>query len=231
MRQREMSRLDIAIRDWFENTVTFRKDKRSVKELREVLYSIAEAETDDRLSAIRSHRKTARGNEEVILEQCWDKIQTLNKVVLLAVIAASEHPEYKVRDRLRENLSVTLDLRDIAVFFGPLKASGVDKIAYSGALWNLSKLCKKEDIHRLHRENPDGANALLRLILHFTQHGTGVGKIDPEIHKMVLEAPEVVDGMISFSFQRKLTCLNDLTPGEFREVMATPAASLRDGVL
>lgn len=225
--------------DWLNDLRARRSDPRSTKELREKLYSIVCDETDDDISiALHESGPGQRGNHRSVMQKfflrrsiCKDKIATLGRDDLLAVIEASKHPHYSVSKSLRESLVIASDLRSIALFFDTLHDSRMDRILYTIALHALALIDGKETVFRLHRTAPEAAKSFLILICYFLTEGVGVGKIHPGIKSMVMDDPDVVDALLDFMRQRKIKCFNDLDPVIFREVTEGAYMPLREGVL
>jgi hypothetical protein len=227
-------------KDWATDLATRKSEPRSTKELREVLYGIAKAESDELVAGEKNAAASAPHGPKIrqIIERAdirmrsiREKIDQFDKATLLAVIDASSYPNYNTYQSIRESVTAAGDIRSTALFFGTLDRSNLSRNCYFIATHHLAQMDSREDVFRLHRSNPEAANSLLLLIAHFLSDGTGVGAIHPEIKSMVMENPDIVHDMITFARQRDLDCLNDLHPELFLAAMETSYRPLRDGVL
>jgi hypothetical protein len=229
-------------KDWVTDLATRKSEPRSTKELRETLLSIIQDELidemDKRLNDLVVSGGDSKDRRRLIMETthirtyaCREKIDGFNKETLLAVLAASSNPNYVVSQNIRESVTADSDIRSTALFFDTLDCSELPRNCYFIALHQLAEMDGKEDVFRLHRSNPEAANSLLLLIIHFLSDGSGVGEIHPDIKSMVMENPDIVHDMLTFVRQRNLMFLTDLHPEPFLAAMETSYRPLMDGVL
>lgn len=230
-------------KDWVTDLATRKSEPRTTKELREALFGVAKAESDELVAreknAVAStpvieHARNIRQITEradIRMLSCREKIDQLDKATLLAVLDASSHSNYNAYQSIRESVTAAGDIRSTALFFSTLDRSDLPRNCYFIATHHLAQMDGREDVFRLHRSNPEAANALLSLIIYFLTDGIGVGEIHPVIKSMIMKDPDIVHDLLMFSRQRQLTCLNDLHPEPFLAAMETSYRPLMDGVL
>lgn len=230
------------IKDWVTDLATRKSEPRPTKEIREALFSIIQDELidemDKSLNALAASGGDSQRRRRTIMEithirtrSCREKVDQLDKTTLLAVLNASSHPNYDTYQSIRRSVTAAGDIGATALFFDTLDRSDLPRNCYFIATHQLAQMDSREDVFRLHRSNPDAANSLLLLIIHFLSDGTGVGEIHPEIKSMVMQNPDIVHDMLTFVRQRNLMFLTDLHPEPFLATMETSYRPLMDGVL
>lgn len=221
--------------------VSWRKRQKqpSTYELRMCLSNLAEIERDETyardLASIteRSERAHNLAHLNLGLTLTDRAIEGYKRDTLLAVLEASKHPSYSLINTMRGDGKED-HVRAAALFFGAMEQLGIKNRRRALCLMNLSLMTGASDVSVLHRQSPEGAEALLRVVHHAIGDSVSLTDNDPmrsDMREMVMNHPEKADALIEFIDQRRGMNLSDLHPQVFLDAMVTETRSMRDGVL
>lgn len=211
--------------------------QRSTEDLRHTLADLVHGEMQAdmlrKISVDPSIEKRARSNMGLGVALTKSKIENLQRDTMIAMIKAAEHPRYIVANALRKDSGMAAnetEIRDVALFFDVLRASGTEPAYYGTALSRLRSISKTDNLFLLMNDSPEYARSVLRLVLHFTTKFGGPLDMDPALRAMVKDAPATADEIITYAEQQGVTSLESIS-GEALLNWQKMTPSLRDGAL
>lgn len=175
----------------------------------------------------------ARNNMNLGVALTKNKIQSLQRDTMLAMLKAAERPGYSIANALRKDSGMAeneTQVRDVALFFDVLRKSGTEPAYYGTALSRLRSITKTDNLALLIHVHPEYARAVLRLVLNFTTKFGGPTDVEPTLHSLLKESPETADDIIAYAGDRGITGLESITREALMDWQAT-TTPLRDGAL